>query len=95
MFEFICNICGSSCTIGSSAQLDREKSDCGICGSTVRFRWIVHALSCELFGKSIPLTQFPGKKTISGVGMSEWTNISKPLEKLYRFQNTFYHSEPK
>ncbi len=27
--------------------------------------------------------------------MSEWANISKPLENRYKFRNTFYHSEPK
>jgi SAM-dependent methyltransferase len=27
--------------------------------------------------------------------MSEWGSITKPLEKLYTFRNTFYHAEPK
>lgn len=78
----------------SKEELEREKPTCKRCGSTVRFRWIVHALSTELFGRSICLQDFPLAKAVTGIGMSEWGGITDVLEKCLSFKNTFYHTEP-
>jgi SAM-dependent methyltransferase len=95
MFEFTCNVCGSRCRIASKADIGRETPNCEICGSTVRFRWMVHALSVELFGRSIPLPVFPERKSVTGAGMSEWARIADGLSSKFTFKNTFYHAEPK
>src|ERR1700722_4814661 len=92
MHEFICNICGTACQAES---LDRELPSCGNCPSNVRFRWIVHALSVALFGQSIPLAEFPKRKEIRGLGMSDPHQISQVLSKRFDYQNTSYHQEPR
>ncbi len=92
MHHFTCNICGSA----ASAELpDREASSCGNCGSNVRFRWIVHALSVGLFGESLPLAQFPARKRVRGLGMSDPQQIADVLSKRFDYKNTFYHREPR
>ena len=91
MHRFTCNICGSA----ASAELpDREGSSCGNCGSNVRFRWIAHALSVELFGESVPLPRFPSWKDVRGLGMSDPQRIADVLSKRCDYRNTFYHREP-
>jgi hypothetical protein len=95
VFTFQCNVCGSAQTLASKDELERENPTCDTCGSTVRFRWIVHALSTELFGCSICLTDFPMAQKVVGIGMSEWNRITDLLEERLSFKNTFYHTEPK
>jgi SAM-dependent methyltransferase len=96
MFTFVCNICESRCTAESASpeHLGRETKTCLRCGSTVRFRWIVHALSMELFGKSVPLPEFPRVRGLRGIGMSETATISDILAVKLAYKNTFYHAEP-
>jgi len=48
-----CNICGKECE-SDITQLTRENPSCTGCGSTVRMRAIIRALSLELFGKALP-----------------------------------------
>jgi SAM-dependent methyltransferase len=92
MYRFTCNICDSA----ASAELpDRETSSCGNCGSNVRFRWIVHALSVEIFGESMPLSRFPKRKNLCGLGMSDPRRIADVLSKRFDYRNTFYHREPR
>jgi SAM-dependent methyltransferase len=90
--RFTCNICGAQC---SDESLDREIPGCAKCGSNVRFRWIVHALSTELFGSSIPLKNFPRNKKIRGFGMSDPGPIAEQLVKRLNYRNTFYHRVPR
>lgn len=89
-----CNICGEACETRVDA-LDREQPSCPNCGSTVRMRAIIHMLSLELFGKSIPLPEFPHMPDIKGVGMSDWVGYAFPLAHKLGYTNTFYHKEPK
>jgi SAM-dependent methyltransferase len=92
MHQFVCNICSAAC---STEDLDRELSSCGSCGSNVRFRWIVHALSVELFGRSIPLHEFPMRKEIRGLGLSDPLPVASVLETRFAYQNTSFHEEPR
>jgi hypothetical protein len=89
--RFTCNICNAEC---ASETLDREQSSCHECGSNVRLRWIVHALSVELFGRSIRLKEFPVTKDIRGIGMSDPVRIAEPLVSLFEYKNTCLHREP-
>jgi hypothetical protein len=92
--NFICNVCGTSVRDCPIEKIDREVQSCPHCGSTVRMRSIVHLLSVTLFGKSIPLPQFPEDKSIVGLGMSDWDGYAGPLATKFAYTNTFFHCEP-
>ncbi|HZP03253.1 MAG TPA: methyltransferase domain-containing protein [Terracidiphilus sp.] len=72
----------------------RERWSCVNCSSTVRWRSIIHVLSTELFGESLALCDFPTKKDIYGVGLSDWRGYANPLQKRLAYTNTFYHKAP-
>lgn len=90
---FRCNICGSSCCSPMSS-LSRETASCNTCGSTVRMRGIVHSLSMALFGESLSIDDFPLRKDIVGIGMSDWEPYAERLTEKLSYKNTFYHKDP-
>jgi SAM-dependent methyltransferase len=92
MHRFTCNICGAAC---AAETLERETPSCEHCGSNVRFRWIVHALSMELFGESLTLPDFPVRKDIRGIGMSDPAPIAAVLAGRFDYVNTSYHRRPR
>lgn len=92
--QFQCNICANQ-TSSPVERLSREVASCHVCGSTVRMRAIVHVLSMELFGDSLTLPDFPKRKDLRGIGMSDWDGYAKPLEKLFDYTSTYYHQEPR
>lgn len=59
----------------------REEPSCPRCGSTVRMRSIIHTLSMELFGKSMPIKDFPDERNITEVGISDWQGYAGPLSR--------------
>ena len=89
---FRCNICGQL-NESISADLHRELRSCWYCGSTVRFRAIVHLLAEELLKEDLPLPDFP-KHAWCGVGLSDWEGYARPLAEKWQYTNTFYHCEP-
>lgn len=89
-----CNICGKKCII-LVGQLGRETASCPGCGSTVRMRSIIHALSLVLFGESLALPDFPARPDVRVVGLSDWDGYAIPLARKLRYTNTFYHKEPR
>jgi len=90
---FKCNICGTICET-LAGLLSREEVSCTSCGSTVRMRGMMHALSIALFGRAITLPEFPERKDLVGKGMSDWEGYAKPLSKKLAYQNTYYHKSP-
>jgi SAM-dependent methyltransferase len=74
--------------------LDREAASCSRCGSSVRFRSIVHLLTTELFGKSLTLSEVPTLKQIRGLGLTDWTGYAGQLAERFAYANTFYNCEP-
>lgn len=94
ILSFRCNICGRPCK-QPVAGLSREVASCLACGSTVRMRAMVHALSIALFGRSMALCDFPQDKSITGVGMSDWAGYAEPLAGKLNYQNTYYHKQPR
>jgi uncharacterized Zn finger protein len=50
MIRFTCNVCSKSEEC-SEELFEREGATCSGCGSTVRFRALMHLLSVELFGR--------------------------------------------
>ncbi len=91
--SFACNICGRSNT-QAAGTFHREAPNCSGCGSTPRFRGIIHALSLGLMKQSLPLKQFTSDPHVKGIGMSEWEGYARVLSEKFDFTNTFFHQEP-
>lgn len=91
---FRCNICGQD-NVGDLSSFGREVSTCLSCRSTGRERAIIRALSVELFGETIVLADFPQRRDIVGTGMSDSGRYATQLAEKFRYQNTFYHQEPR
>jgi SAM-dependent methyltransferase len=90
---FRCNIC-ATVRDAEVDRLSREVVSCS-CGSTVRMRAVIHVLSVELFGKSLPIAEFPLRKDIAGIGMSDWEGYAHRLARKLAYQNTYFHKEPR
>ena len=91
MVSFTCNICGA---FHEAAQFATEPASCG-CGSNVRLRALIHLLSMELFGQSLPLTDFPQLKSIRGLGMTDKEAYAEILAEKFDYTNTYYDREPR
>ena len=90
---FRCNACGERSSF-LRAKLLREPQTCLNCGSGVRQRSIIHTLSTELFGKSLALPDFPIRKDLVGIGLSDWDGFAIGLAEKLSYTNTYYHQEP-
>jgi SAM-dependent methyltransferase len=90
---FLCNICGTASGV-RPGQLQREVASCPTCNSTVRFRSVIHVLSVELFGESLVLPDFPVRKEIRGIGMSDWSLYAMPLAEKLDYTNTSFDEQP-
>jgi SAM-dependent methyltransferase len=91
--RFQCNVC-SKYNSFPREKLRREQWSCVHCGSTVRFRSIVHVLSMELFGQSLPIAEFPHRPDLVGVGLSDWDGYANRLADKLSYTNTFFHKDP-
>ena len=91
MWSFICNICGAP---NETVELRTEPESCA-CGSNVRVRALIHLLSMELFGQSLPLRDFPRLKSIRGLGMTDKPGYADLLAEKFDYTNTFYDREPR
>ena len=61
----------------------------------MRLRALIHLLSVELFGRSLPLPGFPKLKAIRGLGMSDKDCYNGLLAEKFDYTNTFYDREPR
>src|ERR1039458_3052445 len=91
MVCFTCNICGAYNEVERFAS---EPATCA-CGSNVRLRALIHLLSLELFGRSLPLHGFPQMKAIRGLGMRDKDCYNGLLAEKFDYTNTFYDREPR
>jgi SAM-dependent methyltransferase len=92
--EFTCNLCGGA-NRRAVKDLGREEATCSSCGSNVRTRGIVQALSMELFGINLALPDFPRIKSIRGIGTSDSSQYANRLAEKFDYRNTFYDREPR
>jgi SAM-dependent methyltransferase len=92
--EFTCNICGGK-NSWTGEKLERERPSCPSCGSSVRTRALIHALSIGLFGLSLPLPDFPRVKSLRGLGASDPDQYSETLAAKFDYRNTFYDRPPR
>lgn len=94
MAEFVCNICGKKNSY-SGEPFGREKPGCGSCGSNLRTRALIGALSMELFGTQLILPDFPRVKSLRGLGASDSEQYARHLAQVFDYRNTFYDREPR
>ena len=91
MVSFTCNICGTANTLD---EIPWEPPTCTGCRSNVRMRALIYLLSVELYGRVLPLPEFPKNKDIKGFGLSDDLLYAIPLAKKFDYANTFYDREP-
>jgi len=89
---FTCNICGASNT--RAGPLPREEPSCIKCGSNVRTRGLMQALSLALFGTNLTLPDFPRVKSLRGLGTSDANDYAVRLAEKFDYRNTYYSREP-
>ncbi|MCB1935881.1 MAG: hypothetical protein KDF59_08070 [Nitrosomonas sp.] len=90
--QFTCNLCGSISSV--SQDFYREGGACSHCGSNVRFRALMYALSDHLYGKPLALTDFIANKDFKAMGLSDAKHYAVKLAELFDYTNFFYHTEP-
>lgn len=93
LVRFRCNVCGER-TSFPRKELKRDIWSCRHCGSTVRWRSVIHALSMELFGKSLVIADFPYRPDLVGIGLSDWDGYADRLARKLGYTNTFFHKPP-
>jgi SAM-dependent methyltransferase len=92
---FQCNICDHVNHV-LLAFLERDNPSCAKCHSSVRLRAIMQALTTELFGESLRISQiYPRRPQVSGLGLSCWDGYAIPLSRALGFTNTYFHQSPK
>ena len=91
---FYCNICGKP-SLTDVRGLKRDVATCQACGSNARVRALIQVLSKELFLEDILLPDFPIRREIRGLGMTDWEGYAVKLAEKFEYQNTYYHTEPK
>lgn len=95
VLDFICNVCGGLVRDCPIEAIGRETRSCPRCGSAVRTRSVVHLLSLALFGRSIPLPDFPEARAIRGIGLTDWPGYAVWLAEKFDYTNTYLHREPR
>jgi len=58
-------------------------------------RAIIRALSTQLLGENLPLSDFPVRPDIRGLGMTDWAGYANTLAEKFCYQNTYFHQEPR
>ena len=92
---FLCNVCGGEGHFQQEHYENAELPSCAVCGSNGRFRWLVHRLSLHLFGCSLPLSEFPVRKNIKGIGLTDPSSIATVLADRFDYVNTSLTGEPR
>lgn len=90
--QFTCNLCGRVSSV--SRDFHREGGACSHCGSNVRFRALMYALSELLYGKPLALTEFVANKDFKAMGLSDAPHYATKLAERFDYTNFFYHTEP-
>lgn len=92
--QYDCNICGRANAIDLAA-MEREARTCLGCGSTLRHRSVIAALSRKLFaGKSLALDAWQGVEGLEVTGVSDAELIARALGQKVSYTNTFLHQAP-
>ena len=92
--EFTCNLCGATNSY-SGKPMERETPGCSTCGSNLRTRTLMYALSMELFGIPLTLPDFPRVKSWRGMGTTDSSQYAVRLAEVFDYKNTFYDQPPR
>ena len=68
---------------------------CRGCGSTVRMRAAIAALSLGLYGRVYDIDHFPRRPRLRGLGMSDWDGYAMRLRRVLDYKNTHVERRPK
>lgn len=90
---FTCVICGDPGVFEPAVDW-REEPTCKHCGSSVRMRSMIWRLLDGLLGKVEPLASLRPYRLI-GAGLSDWDGYAQPLGRVFEYENTYYHREPR
>lgn len=94
LVPFECNICGAH-NVCDPMHIGREDASCSGCGSSVRLRSIVDLVAREVLGESIPLSAFPVRTDVFGLGLSDWSVYARQFALRFSYVNTYYHTAPR
>ena len=92
--QFQCNICGAANEFQPGG-FERDDSSCTACGSSVRLRALLDALTMEIFGIHLTLADIPPLKAIRGIGLSDEDECGRLLGQRFDYRNTYYHTGPR
>lgn len=94
MLGFACNFCGRAGAL-DLGRLEREERTCLGCGSTLRQRSLLAALSRKLLGgRSLLLSDWPRLEQLDVIGVSDGDLVAAALGRKTRYRNTFVHQAP-
>jgi hypothetical protein len=91
---FNCNVCNQANSLPIE-RFDRESPTCKRCSSNVRIRSLLHALSIEVFGVSLPLSVVPRVKSLRCLGLSDVHSYAELLTQKFDYRNTSYTDAPR
>src|ERR1700736_2766401 len=94
MIEFQCNVCGIANRCPES-EFSRESACCSLCGSTVRMRGAIAALSVALYGRAYEIARFPRHPRFRGLGISDWDGYVERLPLVLDYHCTYYDQPPR
>lgn len=94
MVAFRCNLCGYANRV-AEIRISRETPSCSACGSTVRFRAIARLVTLELLGQCAVLSELKPRRQLRGLGLSDAPAYAAPLARIFDYENTFLHQEPR
>jgi DNA-directed RNA polymerase subunit RPC12/RpoP/SAM-dependent methyltransferase len=90
--QYTCNLCGKESAV--VRDFHREGGACQHCGSNIRFRALMFALSHHFYDKPIPLANFSPNRNQKAMGLSDAPHYADKLKNLFDYTNYFYHTEP-
>jgi SAM-dependent methyltransferase len=92
--DFRCTVCGTANQY-PEVEFSRESATCHGCGSTVRMRAAIAALSLGLYGRVYDIDHFPRRPRFRGLGMSDWDGYATRLRRVLDYHNTHIEKRPK
>jgi GT2 family glycosyltransferase len=90
---FSCNVCGARCEVVPS-ELKRDLASCLSCGSTLRHRAVIAALTSVVDGSPRRMPDIPVRSHVRGTGLSDWPGYAHYLGLKFAYRNTHRHREP-
>jgi len=91
---FQCNLCGAHNDVAPTL-ISRETPSCAQCGSTVRWRSIVHLVCKSLLGTEVVIPDMLPRRDLSGLGLSDDACVATALAHAFDYTNTYFHAEPR